>query len=326
MSNAGTPLVDAVIVSYNSSDTLRDCVEPLAAMPRVAVTVVDNDSTDGALETIADLPVARIDSGRNGGFSFGCNVGLAAGSAPYVLFLNPDARMETPALDAMLAALEADPGTGLVGPRLLDEDGSLMPSRRRFPRVASTWAQALFLHRLIPRARWVDELDRRWDDYLERGEPEWVSGACMLARRDVLERIGGLDEGFFLYCEDTDVCARIRAAGYTIRYEPAAIVHHAGGQSAPRHSLLPVLAESRSRYARKHASPASAALQVAGLAAHAATHALATVRRPGYARGHLAALRRLLRRGTTDVQTPPNGQVLHLANSPVGPGNGEFRP
>jgi N-acetylglucosaminyl-diphospho-decaprenol L-rhamnosyltransferase len=301
---ATPPLVDAVIVSYNSSDTLRDCVEPLTAIPGVTVTVVDNDSTDGSLETIADLPATRIESGRNGGFSFGCNVGLAAGDAPLVLFLNPDARLEPPALAAMVAALEAHPSAGLVGPRLLDEDGELMPSRRRFPRVTSTWSQAFFLHRLLPRARWVDEVDRRWDDYLESDEPEWVSGACMLARRELLERIGGLDEGFFLYCEDTDLCARIRAAGFTIRYEPDAVVHHMGGRSAPRQSLLPILAESRALYAAKHAGRVVAALQVAGIVAHAATHAVATIRRPAYARGHLAALRHVVR-GSARAEAVP---------------------
>jgi N-acetylglucosaminyl-diphospho-decaprenol L-rhamnosyltransferase len=302
---ATSPLVDAVIVSYNSSDTLRACVEPLASIPGVRVIVVDNDSTDGSLATVADLPVARIESGRNGGFSFGCNLGLAAGGAPFVLFLNPDARLESPALDAMVAALEAHPDAGLVGPRLLDEDGELMPSRRHFPRVVSTWSEALFLHRLVPRARWADEVDRRWEGYLESDEPEWVSGACMLARRDVLERIGGLDEGFFLYCEDTDLCARVRAAGFTVRYEPRAVVHHVGGASAPRYSLLRVMAESRARYAVKHAGRAAATLQIAGIAAHAATHAVATALRPGYARGHLQALRHVVRRRQWARALPP---------------------
>src|SRR4051812_16306638 len=118
------PRVDAVIVSYNSSDTPRDCVISLLATPGVAVTVVDNTSPDGSLETIADLPVKAIQSGRNGGFGFGCNVGLTAGEAPLVLFLNPDARLSAGALDAMAGVLDAEPGVALVGPRLIDGDGS----------------------------------------------------------------------------------------------------------------------------------------------------------------------------------------------------------
>jgi N-acetylglucosaminyl-diphospho-decaprenol L-rhamnosyltransferase len=283
--------VDAVVVSYNSRETLRACVEPLTEIPGVAVTVVDNDSADGSLATIADLPVRAIASGRNGGFSFGCNLGARGGDAPYVLFLNPDARMEAAGLDALTGALDADPSVALAGPRLLDGDGALMHSMRRFPRVTSTWAQALFVHRLLPRARWTDELDRRAEHYDRPARPEWVSGACMLVRRSVFEELGGFDEGFFLYSEDTDLCRRIRDRGLEIAYEPGAVVRHRGGHSAPRSGLLAVLAASRSRYARLHARRGSAWLQVAGIRAGALTHALANLRRPATARGHLAALR-----------------------------------
>ena len=116
---ADAHVVDAVIVSYNSRDTLRACVEPLSHMSGVAVTVVDNDSPDDPLPTIADLPVHVIRSGRNGGFAFGCNLGAAAGSAPYVLFVNPDAQLDQESLDRMRAVLDATPDVGVVGP----EDG-----------------------------------------------------------------------------------------------------------------------------------------------------------------------------------------------------------
>lgn len=287
--------VDAVIVSYNSRDTLRACVQPLAAMPDVAVTVVDNASHDRSLDAVADLPVRAVAAGRNGGFAFGCNLGAAQGSAPFVLLINPDARLERADLRRMVAILEREPAVALVGPRLLDGFGDLMPSVRRFPRVASTWAQALFLHRVLPRARWTDEVNRRFEEYERACSPEWVSGACMLVRRDVLEAVGGLDEGFFLYCEDTDLCARIRALGHEIRYEPRAVARHEGGRSAPRAGLLPVLAASRMRYARKHARPLSARLQCAGIAVDAATHAIVSAARPAHARGHARALGVLLR-------------------------------
>jgi GT2 family glycosyltransferase len=113
----------------------------------------------------------------------------------------------------------------------------------------------------------------------------------MLARRTALEEIGGFDPGFFLYCEDMDLCARLSAAGHRIRFEPAASVHHVGGHSAPRSSLLGVLVRSRVRYARKHGGRGAALLQRAGLVTEALTHLLTTLRRPAYARGHLAALR-----------------------------------
>jgi GT2 family glycosyltransferase len=283
--------IDIVVVAYNSRDTLRACVEPLCHMRGVEVTVVDNDSPEECLSVIRDLRVHTVRSGRNGGFAFGCNIGSARGSAPYVLLLNPDARLDGASLEALAAVLDRDAGVGLVGPRLLDGDGELMYSLRRYPRVASTFAQALFLHRVWPRALWVDEVIRRRELYERPGSAEWVSGACMLVRRDLLERIGGLDEGFFLYCEDTDLCQRVQTAGLDVRYEPAAIARHVGGHSAPRSSLLAVLAESRIRYARKHARPLAAALQRLGIALDAVTHMLAGALRPDDARGHAAALR-----------------------------------
>jgi hypothetical protein len=118
----------------------------------------------------------------------------------------------------------------------------------------------------------------------------------MLARRSVLEQIGGLDEDFFLYSEDTDLCARVRAAGFAIRFDPIATARHIGGCSAPRSSLLPVMAESRVRYATKHHRRFAAGTQRAALALHALTHALVSIRRPDVVRGQLQALRRVVAR------------------------------
>ena len=296
--------VDAVIVSFRSARTLRESVGPLAAVPGAHVVVVDNASDDDSLATIADLAVDAVRAPRNGGFAYGCNLGIARGAAPYVLLLNPDAVLGARDLDVLVGVLEREPNVGLVAPRIMDADGRLVASRRRFPGVATAWGQALMLHRLLPR---TDELLHGGDDLAS--DPDWVSGSCMLVRRDVLERIGGLDEGFFLYSEDTDLCRRIRDAGLAIRYEPRATATHAGGASAPRQDLLPALARSRVRYARLHASRASAALQIAAIAVGEATHAVARAGR-GYARGHLAALVAVLRaedaaRGLGPPRTDP---------------------
>jgi N-acetylglucosaminyl-diphospho-decaprenol L-rhamnosyltransferase len=290
-----SPDVDAVVVSYRSADTLRGCVEPLAAMPGVRVTVVDNASPDDALATISDLPVDVIRSPRNGGFSYGCNLGAASGSAPFLLFLNPDARMEAQALETLLGALRAEPSTGLVGPRILEPDGTLAWSLRRFPRQRSTFAQALFLHRLWPLAGWSDELIRDRAAYERPDTAEWLSGACMLVRRSAYEAIGGFDEGFFLYCEDTDVCRRLWDAGYAVRFEPGAEVHHVGGASSGAGETRAIAARSRVRYARKHFGPYRARVERLGVALGEATHAAAAVSRPASRRGHMAALRAALR-------------------------------
>jgi N-acetylglucosaminyl-diphospho-decaprenol L-rhamnosyltransferase len=285
-------MVDVVIVSYNSRDRLRACVGPLLEIPGVNAIVVDNASPDRSLEAVRDLPVTAIQLPANGGFAHGVNAGWRAGSNPYVLLLNPDARIGAASLEALVRALEEDPSLGAVAPRILDDDGSLDYSQRRFPRLRSTYARALFLHRLFPTASWTDELIRDQDVYVRRGTPDWVSGACILLRRDALVKLDGLDEGFFMYSEDIDLCRRLRtAAGYELLYEPAAVVEHEGGASAPRAELLPVLAASRLRYAAKHRSAPGALLERIGVALEAATH-VAVSRGGRRARaGHARALR-----------------------------------
>jgi N-acetylglucosaminyl-diphospho-decaprenol L-rhamnosyltransferase len=288
--------VDVVVVSYNSQGDLRECVEPLAAVENVQVIVVDNASTDGSLEVIADLPIARIAREQNEGFGAGCNTGWRAGRAPYVLLLNPDARIDVDSLGRLVAALEAVPGAGAIAPRITHIDGRLDHSQRRFPRLRSTYARALFLHRLFPTSAWVDEVVRDTAAYAKPGSPDWVSGACILVRRSVLEELDGFDEGFFMYCEDIDLCRRLRDAGHELLYEPAATVVHEGGASAPRASLLPVLAASRLRYAAKHSSAAAALLERLGIALEGLTHLVVSrggrTMRAGHARAFLLAMTR----------------------------------
>ncbi len=290
-----TPRVDVVVVAYNSGAQLRSCVGPLAGRDDIRVIVVDNDSPEGGLETVADLDLTAIQSGANGGFSFGCNIGWRAGAAPAVLFLNPDARIAPEAVLRLARALDEDPRLGIVGPVIRDDDGSLDPSQRRFPRVRSTFAQALFLHRLAPDAGWADELIRDPGAYARPARPDWISGACLMIRRPLLEAIDGLDERFFLYCEDTDLCRRVRDRGYAVGFEPAVVCGHEGGASAPRAGLAAVLAESRMLYARAHRGRAAAALERAGIGLGELTHA--AVGRGGGAarRGHLRALSRTIR-------------------------------
>jgi N-acetylglucosaminyl-diphospho-decaprenol L-rhamnosyltransferase len=280
--------VDVVVVSYNSRKTLRSCIEPLAAVAGVQAIVVDNASVDGSLETLADLDVMTI-ARQNDGFAAGCNAGWRRGSSPYVLFLNPDARIDTASLDRLAEVLERNGGVAVAAPRIVEADGALDFSQRRFPRLRSTYAHALFLNRVFPRATWASELVQDPASYDRQESPDWASGACLLVRRTVLEEVGGWDERFFMYCEDKDLCKRIRDAGHDIRYTPDAVVEHVGGVSAPRSALMPVLAASRVRYARKHSNRAVAALERIGIALTGLTHAV--VSRGGWAvrAGHAAS-------------------------------------
>jgi N-acetylglucosaminyl-diphospho-decaprenol L-rhamnosyltransferase len=282
--------VDVVVVSYNSRDTLRSCVAPLAGTGVAHVVVVDNASSDRCLETVADLPVLTLPQPDNRGFAHGCNIGLQAGHARFVLLLNPDAVLEPDSLGRLVAILEADERAGAVAPQIRESDGSLAYSLRRFPRARSSFARALFLHRLFPRASWSDELIRDERAYDDAWSPPWVSGACVLLRRRLLEELGGLDEGFFLYSEDNDLCRRVRDAGFDVRYEPGAVATHAGGASAPRTELLPVLAASRIRYARKHGGVLAALLERTALTIESALRSAVSPGRAGARSGHWRTL------------------------------------
>jgi N-acetylglucosaminyl-diphospho-decaprenol L-rhamnosyltransferase len=269
-------LVDVVVVSYNSREQLHGCVEPLVGVGDIRVAVVDNASTDRSLEAVEGLSITTLPMPRNGGFAYGCNAGWRIGEAPFVLFLNPDARIDEVSVRRLARVLEDDDRLGAVGPKIVEPDGRLAFSQRRFPRLRSTYATAFFLHRLFPGAAWADEIVRSEDAYGRPGSPEWISGACILVRRRLLEELGGFDERFFLYCEDKDLCRRIRTVGYDIRYEPSAVCRHDGGASAPRTMLISVAAESRARYADKHRGPVGAWLERLGIALRGLTHAFVT--------------------------------------------------
>ena len=292
--SAPAATVDVVVVAYNSAGRLRACVEPLAGVPRITVTVVDNASPDDTASAIAGLPVELVEAPRNGGFAYGCNLGMGRGSGELVLLLNPDARLGADDLAVLVDALRARPALGGVGPRLLGDDGELLWSQRRFPRLRSTFASALFLQRLAPHAAWSDETIRDREAYEQPGTPDWLSGACLLLRRNAVEAVGGLDEGFFLYCEETDLFRRLAAEGWQAGYEPAATARHAGGASAPRHTTERISARSRVRYARKHHGPLVALLEAIGVVVGGLAHAAVWPHRPVIARGHLGAARAAL--------------------------------
>jgi GT2 family glycosyltransferase len=296
------PRVDAVVVSYNSRSELRACVAPLCHAEGVEVVVVDNASADGSLGALARLRVTSVQLRRNGGFAHGCNAGWRLGNAPFVLFLNPDAVLRPEDLDRLAQVLEQEPEVGVAAPRIVDANGELQWSQRRFPRLRSIYAQALFLHRLLAAA---DELVRDEDAYARPGSPDWVSGACILVRRSLLERLDGFDEGFFMYCEDTDLCRRVRDAGYDVRFEPAAVAVHEGGASTPSGSMLPTLAASRLRYARKHRGAPAAALERLGIALSALTHAAAARGGRSIRRGHARSFRLVASRRRADERLQP---------------------
>jgi GT2 family glycosyltransferase len=290
--------IDAVVVTYNSREQIRQCIGGLLGSDDVdVVTVVDNASTDGTADELADLGVRLIERQTNDGFAIACNVGWRAGDAPFVLIVNPDVTIEGESVQALVSLLERRPDVAAVGPRIVDPRGALEFSQRRFPRLRSTFAQAVLLHRVFPKADWTDEVIRDPASYESAQTPDWVSGACIMIRRDALVAVDGLDEGFFMYREDVDLCRRVRSTGCDVGFDPSARCTHAGGASAPRSSLLPVLAESRIRYTRKHSGQLAAVFERLGVALGAAVHVIVSRgARAGHARSLGVALSRPVRR------------------------------
>ena len=240
-----------VVVSYNSRDRLRSCVEPLLLLPS-DVIVVDNASPDPSLEVVDDLSLKAIQLRRNGGFAHGVNAGWRAGTGRYVLLLNPDARIDGDSLRALVDVLDEEPSVGAVAPRIVHDRRLARPLATPLSAPQVDVRAALFLHRLFPEATGPTSSFATRTPMRDAGRPTGFRAPASSCGAKRSRSWTGCDEGFFMYGEDIDLCRRLRSAGYELVFEPAAVVEHEGGASAPRANLLPVLAASRLRYAAKH--------------------------------------------------------------------------
>lgn len=267
-----------IIVNWNVCALLRRCLArlPEAAGPHVRyeVIVVDNASHDDSVAMVrAEFPAVRLRANpTNRGFSGGNNDGIRLARGRTLLLLNPDTEMQPGSLAALLATVDAAPAVGMAGPRLLNPDGSVQPSRRRFPTLATALLESTPLqpyfpnHPILRRYYLADQPDDREQDV------DWITGACMLVRRDVIRQVGGFDEGYFMYSEELDLCRRIKEAGWRIVYQPAAVVVHHESQSADQDVPARHLRFNRSkiRYVlRRHGRTAAAGLRLWLLALYA---------------------------------------------------------
>ena len=231
----GAPALSIVVVSWNTRELLLDALGTVLPLPVSGeVLVVDNASEDGSAEAVEGrFPSVRLlRNETNLGFAGGVNVGLRAALGRYVLLLNSDTRVLSDALAQLLAYAEAHPRAGIIGPRVLNEDGTLQESRFRFPSLLNLLLAASYLYQLFPSSpRW----NRERLAGLDPDQPaavDAVSGCCFLMRKDLLEKIGLLDEAFFMYAEETDLCWRARRAGYEVHYAPVGEIVHLGGGSS----------------------------------------------------------------------------------------------
>jgi N-acetylglucosaminyl-diphospho-decaprenol L-rhamnosyltransferase len=250
------PTLAIVIVTYDTCAELDACLRTVVGHTHpfeTVITVVDNGSTDGTLEMLRTRwpAVQVIEAGANLGFARANNLGIRATRSEYVLLLNPDTIVPPGALPMLVRGLAGHPGAAAAGPRLVDADG--------FPELSFGWAigplgelrqkivGGLYRRRVRSVVRRVD----RWARM--EGEREWVSGACLVVRRADLEAVGLLDERYFMYTEDVDLCVQLRRRGRAILFVPHAEILHLRGRSASRNPRTEELRRrSQLAYYRKH--------------------------------------------------------------------------
>ena len=219
--------VSVVVVTLNALPYLERCLESVRGYETV---VVDHGSTDGTLELVRDrFPEVRLVEQENRGLSAGWNRGMREASGRWFLILNADAWVVGDAVERLVEFADAHPHAAVVGPRLVNPDGTLQRSVRGFPTVWRLVTEYFFLRKLAPRTRALNAFYAARFDHASVREADFLMGACMLVRRDAVDAVGPLDEDFFLFSEETDWHFRFRAAGWQVLFFPGAEVVHVGG-------------------------------------------------------------------------------------------------
>jgi GT2 family glycosyltransferase len=282
-----------IVVSTNEAHWLRPCLRSIyehAGAIELDVVVADNSSTDGTAELVErEFPSARVVGCVNHGFAHANNRALMTCDARYVLFLNPDTEIVEGTFEDLVRTVDERQEVGLAGVKQLTPDGALFPTIRRFPTALRTVAEALGSERLPP---WLPSLGERELDlgaYERERQCDWTSGSFMLARREALESAGFMDERFFIYSEEPDLCLRLKRAGWTTIHLPVmTIVHHAG-KAGINPKMAAQDAVARRQYAAKHFGPVHRGFYIAALALHYTMRSLLG-RRSAAARAALRAL------------------------------------
>jgi GT2 family glycosyltransferase len=263
-----------IILNHNSGTMLRDCLDSLFADELPAdteVIVPDNASTDASLGLAVRKWGSRIrviHNGDNRGFAWGNNRGLEVSSGEYVCLLNPDTIIRRGAFGDLVSFMDSHPRAGIVGPKVLNKDGSFqLSAKRSIPSPFDAISRALLLSKLFPRSRRFARYNVTYLDPDTTQKVDACTGCCMLARRKMIDSIGSLDEGYFIYCEDVDWFVRAKKAGWEVWYVASAVIehHHAYSESFRRYAAVRNFHDSMIRFHRKHFAADYPALFNAGI-------------------------------------------------------------
>jgi len=247
--------LSVVIVTWNSAADIDNCLGSINFGHEFEIVVVDNASTDDTRARLAQHHhLQLIQNSSNTGYAHANNQGIKAATGEYVLLLNPDTKTDLGALDILSDHLDKHPEVGAVAPRLVNPDGSTQDSIRSFPTPGAVIWDTLGISRLFPKSRVFGRWRMRYFDYEKAAEVEQPMASCLLFRRAVLEKLGGLDEQFPIYYNDVDLSRRMSGAGWKTAYLPEArVVHRRGGSTLQvRPKMIWETHRSLFRYLRKH--------------------------------------------------------------------------
>jgi GT2 family glycosyltransferase len=246
--------LSVVIVNYNVKNLLKKCLESIFKYQKdieFEVIVIDNSSKDHSQEMLQrDFPqIKLIENKRNLGFSRACNQGIKESQGGYILLLNPDTELTPGGFKKMMDFMDSKPGIGICGPKMMDQKGNIQFSCRSFPSylTAISSSQSI-LNRIFPDNFLCQKYLLKEQDRSQIQEVDWVSGSCLLAKREMLEKVGLLDERFYMYVEDVDLCFRAKKSGFSVFYFPPVVVVHHIGKSTQKRKFTMLLEHHRSMY------------------------------------------------------------------------------
>ncbi len=248
--------VSVCIVNWNTRELLRECIKSIKEKTSgiiYEIIIVDNASVDGSAEMLKEeFPDCKLIASReNLGFAKGNNRAVAEAGGNYILYLNPDTKLATNAICGLHSFLEKNPKYGTVGCRLVNADDSIQfTCARTFPTLFNQFCDLMLLNRVFPKFKLFSSIEMAYWDHNDSRDIDCLSGACIFARRQIIEKLKGFDENFFMYAEDVDLCYRIKNDGWKLYYLSTEKIYHIEGASSKKSSqkYFSAIAQRESNY------------------------------------------------------------------------------